>query len=105
MSDGDSGSVHPTADDVPREPSKGQFFRSGRLSEPAGDGIKTSTEGGVAGSHPPAEPFRLRLAPSTEAGAQNLARLRLIPIACWRVDDFRFQFDSSFVLPEVRAEM
>jgi hypothetical protein len=79
--------------------------RKVEMSGRSGDGFKTNTEGGVAGSHPAAETFRLRLAPSTDAVAQNLARFPLIPIACWRVDDFRFQFDSSFVLPEVRAEM
>jgi hypothetical protein len=74
------------------------------LSQPDDGTVKTSSEGGVTGSHPLADPLQFPLAPSTDASSQNFARFPLIPIACWRVDDFRFQFDSSFVLPELRAE-
>ena len=35
--------------------------------------------------------------------SSNTARLRLIPIACWRVDDIRFAFDSSFIAPDSDA--
>jgi peptidoglycan hydrolase-like protein with peptidoglycan-binding domain len=60
--------------------------------------------GGVIGSHPAADPFQFLVAPSTN-NEFNTARLRLIPIACFRIDDVRFKFDSSFVLPETQAEM
>ena len=43
-------------------------------------------------------------APATSAQA-NFARTGIIPIACWRVDDVRFAFDSSFVKPELAEEM
>jgi len=62
------------------------------------------SDGGVTGTHPPAEPFRLLVAPAT-ANEFNLVRFRIIPIACWRVEDIRFQFDSSFPLPDITAEM
>jgi len=62
------------------------------------------TTGGIAGSHKPVEDFALRVAPAT-ANQFNLVRMRLIPVACWRVDDIRFDFDSSVVLPGVRDEM
>lgn len=53
--------------------------------------------GGMTGTHPPLDPIEYVVAPSTE-GECNSAHLRLIPIACWRVDDVRFRFDSSFPL-------
>lgn len=63
-----------------------------------------SSPGGVAGEHSPAAEFRLLVGPAT-SNEFNTAKLRLIPVACWRVDDLRFDFDSSFVLPEIAAEM
>lgn len=40
-----------------------------------------------------------------QAGAEhNTVRERLIPTAAWQIDDVRFVFDSSFVLPEAATE-
>ena len=39
------------------------------------------------------------------AKEQNLVTAGLFPVACWRVDDVRFDFDSSFVLPAVAKEI
>ncbi len=50
----------------------------------------------MAGDHPTANPQDFLVGPSTD-DQFNTAHLRLIPIACWRVDDIRFAFDSSFV--------
>ena len=58
--------------------------------------IRAATDGGVSGEHPSVEPFQFLVGPTT-TDQFNTARLRLIPIACWRVDDVRFAFDSSFV--------
>jgi hypothetical protein len=66
--------------------------------------IHSTSIGGVIGNHPAPDSFELLLAPST-ADESNAARLRLIPIACFRIDDVRFKFDSSFVLPDAKAEM
>jgi hypothetical protein len=66
--------------------------------------IHSSTEGGVAGKHAPEEPFEFLVAPST-ASEFNTVRPRLIPVACWQVDDTRFAFGSSFVRPEIRNEL
>ena len=54
--------------------------------------------------HRPVEPLELLVGPST-ADQANTVRLRLIPLACWRVDDLRFRFDSSVVLPGIQPEM
>jgi hypothetical protein len=61
-------------------------------------------EGGVVGHHPPADPFEFLVAPTT-ASEFNTARLRLIPVACWRIEDIRFAFDSSFPTPEIAGEI
>jgi hypothetical protein len=74
-------------------------------------GIHGSSDGGVTGKHTPTSPIELHVAPST-ADQNNTARLRLIPVACFRVDDIRFAFDSSFVSSDpgddnndIRAEL
>lgn len=67
-------------------------------------GLHNASDGGVAGKHPEADPFELLVAPSTSSEL-NTAALRLIPIACWRVDDIRFAFDSSFVTSDVATEL
>ena len=49
--------------------------------------------GGISGDHDTDGPLEYLVAPATD-GEFNTTRLRLIPIACWRVDDVRFRFDS-----------
>jgi hypothetical protein len=66
--------------------------------------IHSTTAGGVSGTHASADPFEFLVAPTTSSEF-NKARLRLIPVGCWRVDDIRFAFDSSFVAPEVAKEI
>ncbi len=59
--------------------------------------IHHATGGGVSGAQPaPVNPFKFLVGTST-SNELNVARLRLIPIACFRVDDIRFRFDSSFI--------
>lgn len=62
------------------------------------------SDGGVAGEHVPAPDLQI-VAATTTSNEFNTARLRLAPVACWRVEDIRFDFGSSFVLPEIREEM
>ena len=66
--------------------------------------IHSASEGGVTGRHSPSDPFQLLVGPST-SDEFNTAHLRLIPIACWRVDDIRFDFDSSFIKPDIAVEV
>ena len=61
------------------------------------------TPGGVSGPHPEGE-GAFHVAPN-RASQRNTLRLQLLPIACWRIEDLRFNFDSSFVRPEGAAEM
>ena len=61
------------------------------------------TDGGHADKHPKPEIFPLLLSPSTGKEVNTL-RMQLIPVACWRLNDVRFEFDSSFVLPDSAGE-
>ena len=62
-----------------------------------------SSSGGMAGEHPSINPPQFLVGPST-ADQFNTARLPLIPIACWRIDDIRFAFDSSFLTTDSSAD-
>ena len=69
--------------------------------------IKSSillTEGGIGASHAEVEDFRPLVGPST-GGEFNTIKAALVPVACFRVDDIRFQFDSSFIQPGIEAEL
>ena len=60
--------------------------------------------GGMAGNHADPDSSSRPVAPAT-AGELNTFRPGLFPIACWRLDDVRFDFDSSFVRPEATLEI
>jgi outer membrane protein OmpA-like peptidoglycan-associated protein len=64
----------------------------------------TDQKGGVAADHPLSEPLRALVAPSTGEGFNTLGE-RLIPKGCFRLEDVLFEFDSSFVRPDVKAAM
>lgn len=63
-------------------------------------------DGGFAADHParPDQPFYVATN-FDGATERNAYRAQLIPVACWRVDNVRFEFDSSFVKPEIAAEL
>lgn len=65
--------------------------------------VHSSTDGGVAGVHPGGS--RELFVGSATPDQRNLITTGIIPIACWRVDDVRFEFDSSFVRPDVAEDM
>lgn len=73
--------------------------------------VHGTSEGGVTGKHDATEAPELLVGPST-GDEFNAATLRLVPIACFRVDDIRFAFDSSFITVDpandkndIRAEL
>jgi hypothetical protein len=66
--------------------------------------VDSGSGGGIAGTHPEVESAPIYVGPAT-AAQRNTIISPLVPIACWRVDDIRFDFDSSFVLPETTSEM
>lgn len=61
------------------------------------------TDGGMTGEHPTRHALPVLVAPSL-GSELNTIRHPLTPIACWPLGDVRFEFDSSFVKPEVRTE-
>lgn len=69
----------------------------------AGSGPVTS-EGGVAARHSATGLLPVVVAPTHE-DRHNVLRAPLIPIACWRVDDLRFEFGSSIPTPDITGEL
>jgi peptidoglycan hydrolase-like protein with peptidoglycan-binding domain len=60
-------------------------------------------DGGLGTPHPAEQEHSLYLAPSTSAEF-NVIRAPLVPIGCWRLEDIRFEFDSSFINPSAAGE-
>lgn len=60
-------------------------------------------EGGHAASHPSASLFPILVAPTTNK-ERNVIRQELTTIACWRLNDLRFDFGSSFVIAAAKPE-
>ena len=59
--------------------------------------------GGVAGEHVrPRLP--LYVAPTSAGSGANALSSPIVPLACWRLEDVRFEFDSSLIKPEAKAE-
>jgi outer membrane protein OmpA-like peptidoglycan-associated protein len=58
-----------------------------------------------AAQHPAAPPQKLNVAPTDGTSRFNAIRIPLIPVACWRLNDPAFAFDSSFVSPNFKSEL
>jgi outer membrane protein OmpA-like peptidoglycan-associated protein len=67
-------------------------------------GDSSTTDGGMAADHDAMTDQPALIAPSL-ADERNTVRVMPAPVACWRMDDLRFDFDSSVVLPGARAEL
>lgn len=64
-----------------------------------------STRGaGMTAQHPPTPRAPYRIAP-TVGQKFNAIRVPLVPVACWRLDDPAFTFDSSFVSAAFASEL
>jgi hypothetical protein len=65
------------------------------------------SDAGRGASHPRPPAFRVFAAPSrlVDPSSFNALEPGLFTVACWRMDDARFDFDSSFVRPEARREI
>lgn len=59
--------------------------------------------GGHAASHAGADLFPILVATAT-GSEKNVIREELTTVACWRLDDLRFDFNSAFVSPEAKDE-
>ncbi len=58
---------------------------------------------GHAASHAEASPFPVLAAPTT-GKEKNVIRQELVTVACWRMNDTRFDLGSAFVVPESKDE-
>ena len=72
-------------------------------NQPTGQ-VLGATGGGVAAEHPTLITHEVQVGP-TPADKRNTIRASILPLACWRCDDIRFDFDSSFVRPEIANEL
>ena len=66
--------------------------------------VHGASDGVTAGTHSAPGPLCVFAAPST--GEEfNRVRAAIFPIACFKLESMRFDFESSVVLPELRREM
>ena len=61
-------------------------------------------EGGVSGTTPRLGQFTVLVAPAVGAES-NAIVASLVPVACFRVDNVRFAFASSFIEPSIQPEL
>ena len=61
------------------------------------------TDGALTALHP-APDARVAAVGPTIADLHNTLRPRIEPLGCWRMDDPRFDFDSSFIQPSARED-
>jgi hypothetical protein len=69
------------------------------------ESVQAASAGGIAADHLPLPLPIALVAPATAGKEHNTLKLTLAPFACWRADDLRFEFESSFLLPEMVTEM
>ena len=74
------------------------------MAHPAETTTQADAEGGFAAEHPTHRLPILLVAPSTSPGEFNAIRFAHVPFACWSLGDVRFEFESSFIKPEVAEE-
>jgi hypothetical protein len=64
----------------------------------------TNVPGGVAAQHPPRRSLPVLVAPSL-TGEQNAVAVTDAPLACWRLEAARFDFDLSVIRPDAEPEL
>lgn len=74
------------------------------MSESQTELIHRVLEGGVAAQHPAQVVPDALVGPAT-AQESNALQQAIVAVACWSLNDIRFEFDSSFVLPQAANEL
>jgi hypothetical protein len=74
-------------------------------TEPRPNLVRETSEGGIVARHPVVEIQPARVATATDDERFNTIREHLTPVACLRLNNSRFEFDSSFVGPRAAAEL
>ena len=67
--------------------------------------VRSATMGGIAADHLPLPAPQVFVAATHGKAEHNTVKSSLIPFACWRANDLRFEFESSFVLPGIATEI
>ncbi len=60
--------------------------------------------GGISATYVTHEPSTAQVEPVTE-NEHNTIKSGIVPFACWKVEDIRFEFDSSIIKPEMADEL
>src|SRR5450432_579912 len=68
-------------------------------------GDDAATDGGMTAQHAAVPRGPYRVAPTDGTDKFNAIRIPLVPVACWRLGDPAFAFDSSFVGPAFAPEL
>lgn len=77
----------------------------GSIDTKAGRGkAVATTDGGLSGEHPAIATRRFLVGPATEKQF-NTIKPSILPFACWRCNDIRFEFNCSFVKPDTAEEL
>lgn len=75
-----------------------------RTGPTAGSLIFKKSAGGTGGAHPTQPTFPALVATMQEK-AYNTIKATLIPFACWKIEDLRFEFDCSFLKLGIGEEL
>ena len=67
--------------------------------------ITSANQRAIAATNVVRDPIPLTIAPTTSDADHNTIRPTIVPLACFKLEDLTFEFDSSFILPGVRASM
>jgi len=70
---------------------------------PAGGSVIHSSDGSISGEHDAPSDYPLLVGPATSK-EKNTLRPGIPVVACWRLEDIRFDFDSSFVRPDSQPD-
>lgn len=75
------------------------------MGAPAGGQVRFDGGQGTVGTHPPQTIHPALVAPSTSPEEYNRIEEDLTPIACVRINDSNFAFESSFIEADVSTEL
>jgi hypothetical protein len=64
-----------------------------------------ATINAISGRIPPLDSFPLVVAPTDKDSEHNTIRPAIFPLACFKLEDVTFDFDSSFIMPGLRPAM
>jgi peptidoglycan hydrolase-like protein with peptidoglycan-binding domain len=73
------------------------------VSDPTPGAGSRISDGGISGGHSSSGTHEFFIGPAT-SDEYNTYRFPLVPRGCWRLEDVRFEFDSSFINPSAAEE-